>query len=238
MSAPFRFKRFTVTQTRAAMKVCTDSCLFGAWAAEHLSKQAPETILDIGTGTGLLSLMAAQKTNARITGIEIDEEACAEAQYNFDSSPFAGRLELKCGDIRGMKDLRPADAIICNPPFYKNNLRSPDEKRNTAMHGSTLTFDALADITAALLTEDGYAAFLIPATAEQTFHSAFEKHALHLHSSIHVSHSPAHVPNRVMLLYTRSGRDAPAFDRLDIRTASGEYTPEFKKVLQEFYLAF
>ncbi|HCL83101.1 MAG TPA: tRNA methyltransferase, partial [Chitinophagaceae bacterium] len=124
----FRFKKFTIQQDRCAMKVCTDSCILGAWTAGRL--QGAARVLDIGTGTGLLPLMLAQKTGATLDTIESDPEAVVQAGENIRQSPWAGRIRLLAGDVRTYPFTSFYDFIIANPPFFESDLRSPVDKKN------------------------------------------------------------------------------------------------------------
>src|SRR5262245_3491214 len=126
----FQFKQFTIHQDRCAMKVTTDSCLFGAWVAsrESAARSSPGTrrrILDIGGGTGLLALMLAQRTNAFIDSIEIDKDAFQQAEENVKASPWSDRISLYHGDAREFSFQHKYQTIICNPPFYEKELKSP-----------------------------------------------------------------------------------------------------------------
>ena len=139
----FKFKQFTIDQDQCAMKVCTDSCLFGAWVAEYLEqeKNSLKTILDIGTGTGLLSLMLAQKTTANIDAVEIEEAASLQASNNFLASPWNNRLQVYHAPIQLFKPIHPKSYvfIICNPPFYENNLKTDNQLKNLALHSEALS---------------------------------------------------------------------------------------------------
>jgi tRNA1Val (adenine37-N6)-methyltransferase len=134
----FQFKQFIIHQDRCAMKVTTDACLFGAWVAKEVGgqKSEVETILDIGTGTGLLSLMLAQKTNATIDSVEIDEAAAEQAQENANASLWKDRIFVMPGDAKDMAYTfcKNFDIIISNPPFYENELTSSDHQKNLAHH--------------------------------------------------------------------------------------------------------
>lgn len=154
----FRFKRFIIYQGRCAMKVGTDGTLLGAWA------RGGKQILDIGTGTGLIALMMAQRfPNAQISGVEIDEQAFGQALENVAASPFADRIAVIhqdfCQGIGGQQ----FDAIVSNPPFFDQALESPDVQRTAARHTSSLSYRELMTGAYNLLSEDGHFSVVIPA---------------------------------------------------------------------------
>ena len=155
----FQFKQFTVQQDRCAMKVCTDACVFGAWAG------SPEAarILDIGTGTGLLSLMAAQRNQvARIDAVEIDSAAAEQARENIANSPFAGRITVHQSPIQCFEPRYLYDTILVNPPFFQSDLRSPDARVNQAHHAESLTFSELLTAVVRFLGVGGTWHVLLP----------------------------------------------------------------------------
>jgi tRNA1Val (adenine37-N6)-methyltransferase len=160
----FQFKQFTIHQEQAALKVSTDSCLFGAWVAGEVQcgKYEVQSMLDIGTGTGLLMLMLAQQCEAVIDGIEIDEPSCKDAQRNIQESPWSKRLNLLSGDAREYVFTKKYDLIISNPPFYERDLKSDSKNRNVAMHDDGLKLDELLKIVDKNLTADGLFAVLLP----------------------------------------------------------------------------
>lgn len=152
----FQFKQFTVHQAAGAMKVTTDACLFGAWCAEEIqSLNGKKNILDIGTGTGLLPLMIAQKNSASIDAIEIEKASADEAIQNIQASPFAETIHVIQADISGYQPPEKYDIIICNPPFYEDELQSPDALKNVAHHGTHLKLEQLFQIINVLLKEQG-----------------------------------------------------------------------------------
>ena len=156
----FEFQQFTIDQSHAAMKVGTDSDLLGALAA------GGKHILDIGTGTGVLSLFMAQRfPAASIMAIDIDENAITDARKNFASSPFSDRITLKHTSLQNFAenyDSEPFDCIICNPPYYNNSLEAPDKSRARARHTSSLTFKELINGAYQLLSDEGTFSVIIP----------------------------------------------------------------------------
>ena len=167
----FRFKQFALSQTGTTLKVCTDSCLFGAWVANSLVEA--RNALDIGTGTGLLALMVAQKhLNTSILALEIDEKSAALAKSNFESSPWTNSLKLENSSLQDFSDKTSTnsfDIIFCNPPFFENQLTSSNQTRNLAKHSSQLTRQELANAIFKLLTEKGSAFILLPEFEAEDF---------------------------------------------------------------------
>jgi tRNA1Val (adenine37-N6)-methyltransferase len=230
----FQFKYFTVHQGKTAMKVCTDSCLFGAWVAEKLKSEETEHILDIGTGTGLLSLMLAQKSNATVDAIEIDETASRQAQENFELSPYKERLSVANADVRNYRFEKCYDLIICNAPFYDNNLKSEDQRRNTALHSTALSFEELILTAKQALRAGGVFAVLLPFSRGGVFTSLAEKHGLFLSDEVRVKQSEKHTYFRSMLLFSTRQSDIRRSE-ITIKI-EGTYAADFTQLLKEYYL--
>ena len=169
----FKFKRFTIRQEHCAMKVGTDGVLLGAWAAggNHLPHTV-NRVLDIGTGTGLIALMIAQRfTNAEVTGIDIDNAAVKQARENVVSSSFSQRINILHKSlqeyIEECKATGHFDLIVCNPPFFDNSLSCPDPKRTMARHNATLPFRTLMKGARRMMAADGLLAVIIPSEYRQ-----------------------------------------------------------------------
>ena len=241
----FQFKQFTIRQDRCAMKVTTDSCLFGAWVAEKIRcstgpgfKQEVLTILDIGTGTGLLSLMISQQCNATIDAIEIDKEAYEQAIENIGTSSFTSRINLIHGDAN--KFLNPAqyDVIISNPPFYENELKSGNSKKNRAHHDEGLQLNGLLNIIQRNLKSDGKFYLLLPYKRNDEIENAFARNRLSIVHKTLVRQSTGHTYFRIMI----SGKQMPDNNEnffsteLAIKNEVNEYTPEFIGLLKDYYL--
>jgi tRNA1Val (adenine37-N6)-methyltransferase len=154
----FRFKQFSIHQDRCAMKVGTDGVLLGAWA------QGGQRILDIGTGTGLIALMMAQRyPEAEVTGIDIDQEAVQQAQENIVQSPFKDRVEAVRSSLQDYTSLASSfNSIVSNPPFFVDSLQAPDRQRTIARHTNTLTYRDLMQSAYQLLSDEGELSLIIP----------------------------------------------------------------------------
>jgi tRNA1Val (adenine37-N6)-methyltransferase len=227
----FRFKEFTVNQEKCAMKVCTDACLFGAWAADKFS---PEKVLDIGTGTGLLSLMLAQKNNAVIDAVEIDADASIEAGANFNASPWKERLHIFHSSIQEFHRDK-YDMIISNPPFFKNDLKSPDAARNVALHSEALSLDELLISVNRLLTEDGKFVVLLPFHRAGYFEELTGQYKLFMREKLVVKQTPGHDPFRVCYQISKSKEDLKE-TFIIIKDINDQYTDQFKNLLKDYYL--
>lgn len=242
----FQFKQFIVHQERAAMKVSTDSCLFGAWVADKISNrynendqiekgQAISRILDIGTGTGLLLLMLAQKVEAELAGIELDSGAFADAENNISASAWKARIHLIEGDVLKYSFSGRYDLIISNPPFYEDSLKSDIAEKNLAKHDETLTLRSLVKVVDVLLDEAGIFAVMIPAFRSDELFTYTSERNLYLIESMDVLNIEGGKPIRTCFLFGRKKLDAKA-NSIIIRDSSQQYTSEFKKLLQDYYL--
>lgn len=218
------------------MKVCTDACLFGAFVADRFQRTNTKfRVLDIGSGTGLLSLMFAQKnTTAEIDAVEIDRSAAEQSKENFRNSPWKERLHIHHQPIQEF-GINTYDLIISNPPFYENDLKSENQKRNLALHSSALGLDDLLDVIQKHLSANGKFAVLLP------YHRSanFVNHALlkdfFLEEEVSVKQTSKHPYFRSMLLFGRNKLQARHSD-ICIKEKNDDYSDEFKELLNDFYL--
>jgi tRNA1Val (adenine37-N6)-methyltransferase len=233
----FQFKQFIVEQERCAMKVCTDACLFGAYTASLIEdgKLTATNCLDIGTGTGLLSLMLAQKTSAQIDAVEIDKAAYYQARENFEESPWKDRLNILHADILQFNSTKKYDCIISNPPFFEKDLKSDDSKKNTAKHDTVLTLQQLLEVVIKYLEEDGVFAVLLPYHRINYFIDEAAKMDLHLTKKLLVKQTPLHACFRGILFFSRHPTSS-AKEEISIRDKMGDYTSRFIGLLQDYYL--
>lgn len=185
MSLPFAFQQFTVEQNLSAFKVGTDSVLLGSWA----EFQFAEEILDIGTGTGILALMAAQKSLANIDAVEIDPLSANNARKNFLKSPWQNRLHLIEKSIQEfMKEpIKKYDYIITNPPYFENNLQPENFRKKTARHNDNLGSDVLINCIKKLLKENGSFYIILPSTEFKNLKYKFEIEKIYLHKYCEIS---------------------------------------------------
>lgn len=220
------------------MKVATDSCLFGAWAAAQLAaiETGMETGLDIGTGTGLLSLMLAQKNGLIINAVEIDAQAAGQARENAEDSPWKNRLTVNQGDIMDFDPGRKYDCIISNPPFYENELASPDSRKNSAHHSRDLTMAQLIQVIRSRLEDKGIFFLLYPFKRKNEVEALLAENALSACKTVIVRQSVLHAPFRVMCMGTNSLVSLPELTTLSIWNEQQQYTPAFKDLLKDYYL--
>lgn len=232
----FQFKQFTISQERSAMKIGTDAVLLGAWTP--IPKNI-FSILDIGSGTGILSLMLAQRSSAeQIDAIEIDEEAYEECVENFENSNWGDRLFCYHAGldefIEEMED-ESYDLIISNPPFYTDEYKSDTEKRNLARFEDALPFEELIEGAANLLNEFGIFSVIIPFKEEKRFIQLASEFHLHPFKITRVKGTPTSELKRSLLAFTWD-EQITIEDELIIEVARHQYTQEYIELTKAFYL--
>jgi tRNA1Val (adenine37-N6)-methyltransferase len=241
----FQFKQFIIHQDKCAMKVTTDSCLFGAWVAEEINKQQPgiERILDIGTGTGILTLMITQQTDATIDAIEIDKEAFDQAVENVTASPRADRINILHGDAKTFAFTHKYDVIISNPPFYENELKGDDRKKNVARHGDDLSLFQLLTSIKNNLSVNGIFYLLLPFKRNAEIRKFLLENDLFILKIIFLRQSVNHDYFRMMISGKLKNNNTTGIiiDEIaikgDLSAASNDhYTAAFKSLLKNYYL--
>jgi tRNA1Val (adenine37-N6)-methyltransferase len=230
----FQFKQFTIQQDRCAMKVGTDGVLLGAWA----DISGAESILDIGTGTGLIALMLAQRSRALIAAIDIDKDTILQAKENIDNSPWHDRISVQHISLQELalaKD-RCYDLIVSNPPYFQNSLKCPDKKRNIARHGESLGQKDLVENSAKLLTVAGRLAVIIPAANGEEFIRIAGQSGLFCLRKTNVFPREEISVKRLLLEFGRKEKECIESNLI---IESGErhcYSDEFKWLTRDFYL--
>lgn len=232
----FKFKQFTIEQDRCAMKIGTDAVLLGAWSP------FPKNIfsaLDIGAGTGVLALMLAQRSNAeQIDAIEIDEDAYEECVDNFENSPWSDKLFCYHAGLdeflEEMED-ESYDLIISNPPFYTDDYKSDEKKRNLARFEDALPFDELIESAANLLGEFGIFSTIIPFKEEKKFIAIAKEFQLFPFKTTHIKGTPSSEIKRSLLAF-KWDEQINIVDELIIETARHQYTSDYIELTKDFYL--
>lgn len=243
----FRFKHFTIEQSGAAMKVGTDGVLLGAW----LRVERPfMRYLDIGTGTGLIALMAAQRVsdlgnieNVCIDAVEADVEAATQAQANVAVSLWADIITVHAVSLQRFAERAEAaylyDHIFSNPPWFVGDLESPCEKRTAARHTSQLTYGELLECTCRMLKKGGVLSVIMPVANGGMFESEAIKYDMVLSRRTMVRTTPESTPKRVLMEFTRVCASAVIEDELTIETSqAGCYTEQYRNLTRDFYLKF
>ena len=226
----FRFKQFTIHQDKTAMKVGTDGVLLGAWANVFGKR-----VLDIGTGTGLIALMVAQRSLCFVNSIEIDKDAYLQAEENFSKSKWEDRLEVTNSSLQNFKPKNKFYTIVSNPPFFNNSQKTPNESRNFARHTDSLSFEELLKFTSKNLIEIGVASFIIPSDSEDDFIEIAK--ALKLYPSrICRVRGSENSPIKRSLIELRL-QEVPCVETsLTIEISRHTYTQDYINLTKDFYL--
>ena len=240
-SDEFRFKRFTVRQDGAAMKVGTDGVVLGAWCP---LENGPRKVLDIGTGTGLLALMISQRCEAWgccVDAVEIDHGSCVQAKVNFEASPWSANIHAYCSGIQDfITDGKGYDLVISNPPYFENSLQSPDDGRTMARHTAGLSFPELIGYAEANLTESGAFAVIIPCAAVEKFCRLAEERGLRLNRRLDIFPNSALPAKRSALFLKRTYPAGPWTPEHLIIEDGGrhQYSDGYIDMTRDFYLKF
>lgn len=232
----FQFKQFIIHQDKCAMKVCTDACLFGAWMANAINEDSIKTGLDIGGGTGLLSLMLSQKHPVQIDIIEINPEAANQAKDNIHLSSWKYNINIINESLQDFHPSKKYDFIFSNPPFFEEDLLSSSDAKNSAKHHSTLTLSELIQFAEVYLSNEGKLALLLPFHRVDYFENLIMRYGFYIEKKLLVKQTPSHSNFRAMYFLSRNKTDKIEESQLSIHNNHREYTPEFKTLLGEYYL--
>lgn len=230
----FQFKQFKIIQEKAAMKVGTDGVLLGAW----VNISGAKSILDIGTGTGIIALMLAQSSRANITGIEIEKNAAGEAAENVRNSPWPNRISIHHKSFQefAATSQNQFDCIVSNPPFFENNKKPANSNLAIARHSDLLSYSDLAEGAKKLLTANGKLALILPADSAPKFIEAAKYYGLYLSFLTEVKPAPQKPVNRWLMEFTQK-QQQPKKNSLSIRNDDGkDFSPQYKLLTHDFYL--
>lgn len=232
----FSFKQFSIEQDRCAMKIGTDGVLLGAWTPIENNTYS---ILDIGTGTGVIALMLAQRSTAeQIDALEIDEEAYEQSVDNFENSPWSDRLFCFHAALdEFVEDPEDEyDLIVSNPPFYTEDYYSKNEQRDLARFADAMPFEDLIEAADLLLSENGIFSVIIPFKEEEHFLALAKEYELYPLKITRVKGTPTTEIKRSLLALSRNKKPVVPVDELIIETSRHQYTPEYIELTKHFYL--
>lgn len=234
MSNPFfQFKQFTVWHDKCAMKVGTDGVLLGAWT----SVRNVHRILDVGTGTGLVALMLAQRSlpNTNIVALEIDEAAAEQARENICRSPWKDRIEVLQKDFKQFDSLDKFDVIVSNPPYFVDALGCPDQQRNAARHNDALTYEDLLQGVAKLLSREGMFTIVIPTDVSDRVKEIGTASGLFAVRQLNVVTKPGGSPKRTLISFSFS-KQVCLVEEMLTELARHKYSEEYIALTKEYYL--
>ena len=228
----FRFKQFSIAQDKCAMKVGTDGTLLGAWA----KADNPKHILDIGTGTGLIAMMMAQRfENAQVNAIELDINASKQAAENFQNTRWNNRLIPEHISLQNFQHKASFDLIVSNPPYFENNLKAKKKQRKQARHTDTLSFESLIEYSSKLLSKNGSLAIILPSEKKSKVEKIAKNHELHINRLCWVKGTEKTKIKRVLLQFTFQENRLEE-TTLIIEKKRHVYTNEYTQLCKDFYL--
>ncbi len=233
MKDKFQFKQFAISQDLCAMKVGTDGVLLGAWA------EGGDRILDVGCGTGIISLMMAQRfSEARITALDIMEDCCRQTRMNADNSPWGNRIETVNCSMQDYSDEEGLfDAIVSNPPFFVGSLKNPDKGRATARHADSLPFSDLAKSASRLLTQNGFLSVILPDECMKNFVDECWFAGLYLAEDVSIKTKSNKPVKRHLLRFSRQHVLVPTEKTVVLMDEQGNRSQWYSELTEEFYLS-
>jgi tRNA1Val (adenine37-N6)-methyltransferase len=232
----FSFKQFTVHQDQCAMKVGTDGVLLGSW----ISTADASRILDVGSGSGLIAIMLAQRSQAIIDGVEIEKNACLQSRKNAAGSPWHNRINLYHDSIRHFSETTSLryNAIVSNPPYFRNSFKPPVRSRSMAKHDIGLDYDALLSCSSKLLLADGQFSVIIPAVDQRQFTVQADFHRLRPSRLTWVRPVKGKEYSRCLMEFRASTCSSFEENELIIRNDIKTYSEDYIRLTKEFYLGF
>ena len=232
----FQFKQFTVWHDKCAMKVGTDGVLIGTWAT--VFPEDKNSVIDIGTGTGLIAMIIAQRNgNAIIDAIDIDENACEQAIDNINKSPFKDRINVIHKPFTDYSTEKKYDLIISNPPFFKNSLKCPDEKRSMARHNDSLPLKLLIEHAITMLSENGRIALILPVQLSEELDFIIATHRLFVVRRTNIISVEGLQPKRFLIeISTKNITEREAINTITLETKEHKRTGQYNKLTKDFYL--
>ncbi len=231
----FRFKQFVIKQDDAAMKVGTDGVLLGAWA----DVECVNSVLDIGTGSGVIALMIAQRCDALVHTVEIDSASALQAKHNFELSQWSARLSVDALSLQNFSKTHSSqfDLIVSNPPYFNKSLKSPSPERTIARHTDELPNDDLLEAVKKLLSPNGRFCAIFPYIEGNIFIAEAANYGIYCNKKLFVQTKPSKPIIRILAEFSFNKKRFPE-NAISIHTFEGDYTDEYKRLTADFYLAF
>lgn len=231
----FHFQQFSVEHDKSAMKLGVDGVLLPAWADLLEAK----SILDVGAGCGIISLVCAQRNSqAKIHAIEIEKSAFEEASYNFEQSPWSNRLSISFGSFQDhIKKHKDLDLIISNPPYFLNSMTSKQDQRSLARHNVNFDFDEFFRMSFDALSKDGSLFIVFPTESQKWLEDKANDYDFHLSRLATVLPTPDKLSKRSLFKFEKQ-RIETLKEVFAVETGRGEYTPEYTELVKDFYLGF
>ena len=227
----FQFKKFTIVQDGCAMKVGTDGCLLGGWFDCSQSRN----ILDVGSGSGLIAIMAAQRCGASVTGIEIDCDAAKQAIENVNNSPWSDRIEIVNQDLLLYSTEKRFDTIVSNPPYFANSLKCGNDARTMARHNDSLSCNDFFKKCKDLSAENVRISIIIPSDLRENWQQAAEENGFYPSRITHIKTTPNKTAKRVLIEFSSEKKECKE-STLILEISRGNYSDEAKEILKDFYL--
>lgn len=231
----FHLKKFDLSDTNCSMKIGTDAILLGA----YVSCKEAINILDIGTGSGIIALMLAQKSNASIEAIEIDEKAALQAKENFSQSTWSNRMNVENISVQEYckNSQTKYDLIVCNPPYFSNSLKTPDKSRNLARHNDTLDFDNLLNSVKILMTNKGLFYVILPVNETLIFERKSSGFGIFCIEKLIIKPKPSKKANRIISVFSFTEKKL-IINNIAIRNNDNTYTHDYMKLTGDYYINF
>ncbi|NME66684.1 tRNA1(Val) (adenine(37)-N6)-methyltransferase [Flammeovirga aprica] len=230
----FKFKKFDIGHQNSAMKIGTDGILLGAWA----NLIGCRNVLDLGTGSGLVALMCAQRyKDINFVGLDIDKEASLQAERNFKNSPYADQLKSIHSSIQAFQNDENIsfDAIVSNPPFFKDSLKADNEQRNTARHTDSLSLTDLFLFSSRLLSKSGKLIIIYPFDQLEQLNTTALSHNFHVVKQVNIRHNKSKLPKRVLLEYLYQEKTRKQTIDFNIRNGKGDYSEEYISLTKDYH---
>lgn len=226
----FVFQQFSLNHSKSSMKIGTDAILLGAFAEVEFSKN----ILEVGCGSGIISLMLAQRSRAIITAIDIHPPSVVEANHNFLHSKWAERMSVAQTSVQEFSSEGKFDHIVSNPPFFSDSMKSHRNERNLARHNDTLSPGDLAKHVRRLSTDNGEFTFIIPTDAMDRYEQAFIAESMFPEKKIFIKPKPGRESNRVIIKFS-SSKNQVIESTFIVRKSNNDYSDEYRKLTRNFH---